>query len=122
MMETVTLILVFLVPAVLLLLGLLWRVRPPEMHSTSPLAYRTALSTSSRDAWDAAHRQCSGLWIRMGLILLVLLGAMVALVDRETYESFLIWLFIGEMVLFCCTAFLVDMTLKAKFDGEEPKQ
>lgn len=36
----------------------------------------------------------------------------------QDYQTFVIWILVGEMALFCVTAFLVDALLKATFEEE----
>lgn len=77
---------VFALPITLLLVGIFWRIKPPKWKK-SKFAYCTPLSCSCQEAWDLAHKKCSHLWI-----------------------------LIGEMILFCCSAFLIDLVLKISFD------
>ncbi len=103
-------------PVCLFVLGLAWRKSPPPFRS-SGLAYSTALTVGSEDAWAFAHRQCARLWTRLGVILGVL-SAAVLWVFRENYRSFFLWLIGGQMVFFCLSAFLVDALLKNTFDED----
>ena len=61
-------ILTMLPPILILCVGIIWKVSPPKMDSKG-LAYRTALSTRSEETWSFAHRHCSKLWIRLGIVL-----------------------------------------------------
>ncbi len=102
------------VPVCLFILGLAWKISPPPYRSGG-LAYNTALSSSSEDAWTFAHRHCARLWLRLGLILGVLSAALMR-VFRDCDRSFCLWLIGGQMALFCLSAFLVDALLKNTFD------
>ncbi len=115
-MYILSFILAMVVPAGLLAVGVLWRVSPPPFRAGG-LAYNTALSAKSEDAWAFAHRHCSRLWTRLGLILGVL-SAVVMWVFRAHYKSFLLWLIGGQTVFFCLSALLVDALLKNTFDED----
>ena len=69
------------------------------------------------EAWAFAHKHCSRLWVRMGVILTAAAGIAMYLLRDQDYQTFLIWILAGEMALFCVSAFLVDALLKANFDA-----
>ncbi len=106
---------VFVLPITLLLVGTLWRIKPPKWNK-SKFAYRTPLSCSSQEAWNFAHSTCSRLWFRIGGILLLFVFILLKLWKFHVASSVLLWILIGEMILFCCSAFLIDLILKANFD------
>lgn len=60
-----------LIPAMMIVLGRRFRTRPPERINRL-YGYRTAMSRKNRDTWAFAHRCCGRLWLRWGLILLLL--------------------------------------------------
>ncbi len=60
------------------------------------LAYRTALSTRSEETWSFAHRHCSKLWIRLGIVL-GLVTALLMWFFRDQYLNFILWLLAGQM-------------------------
>lgn len=105
---------VLLTPAAMFLVGVLWRTHPPKFGAGG-LAYRTALTTRSQDTWDFAHLQISKLWIRLGILLSVV-SAVLMVILRASYQSFVLWIIGGEMVFLCISAFLVDTALKNGFD------
>ena len=108
-------ILAMLPPALMLCVGIMWKVSPPKMNGKG-LAYRTALSTRSEETWNFAHRHCSKLWIVLGLVSALLMWFL-----REQYLNFILWLLAGQMVFFCLSAFLVDLLLKNGFDDHGNK-
>lgn len=106
---------VFGLPTALLFVGILWRIKPPKWKK-SKFAYCTPLSCSSQEAWVFAHKTCSHLWVRMGGILLLFVFILLKLWKFQIASSILLWILIGEMILFCCSAFLIDLMLKTNFD------
>lgn len=109
-------LLVMITPLGLLTVGLRWGAHPPKRQS-SGLAYRTALTERSDEAWAFAHRRLSQLWVRLG-ILLGIASAILMILFRDHYTSFVLWLIGGQMVFFCISAFLVDALLKSTFDED----
>lgn len=120
-METVYSIIAVLIPAVMLTVGIWWRVSPPKFRAKG-LAYSTDLSSASPEAWAFAHRHCARLWVRMGAIFLVLTVVLLIVFPHRT-KDFVLWLIGGQMALFCLSAFLVDLLLKNTFheDGTSIK-
>lgn len=116
-MYIISFIITLLAPVAIFVVGIAWKVSPPPFDRDSGLAYRTALSSSSQEAWAFAHKHCAKLWIRIGLILCVITVVLMA-AFRESYRSFFLWLIGGQMLFFCCSAFLVDILLKSNFDEQ----
>ena len=112
-MEVIYRIIAVLIPASMLAIGLLWRFLPPKFRSKG-LAYATSLSSASPEAWAFAHRHCAKLWTRIGAILLVITVVLLSLFS-DSAADFVLWLIGGQMVLFCLSAFLVDLLLKNTF-------
>lgn len=118
-MEILYKIVVFLAPVGMTLVGLIWRMSPPPYQSKG-LAYSTELTRSDPDIWVTAHRHCSKLWLRIGImsggasaILLILFPAAL--------PNFWLWLIVGQMILFCVSVFMIDLFLKTEFDQEDRK-
>lgn len=107
--------LALLAPAAMFLLGLRWKLKSPKFGGS--FAYHTALSSRSQACWDFAHRHISMLWLRIGLFTGVL-AAVLMLVLKSSYQSWVLWMIGGEMVLFCLSAVLVDSLLKSAFDED----
>lgn len=117
-MNLLYLIVDFLAPAAMLLVGIWWRVSPPAFGKGG-LAYSTELTRKNPDAWAAAHRHCGKLWVRIGLITGVVSGALIMFFP-DRHSAFWMWLIVGQMVLFCVSVFMVDLLLKNQF-GDEKK-
>ena len=109
-------IITLLPPAFIFAIGLVWKLAPPKYQGKG-LAYRTAQTCASPEAWAFAHRHCARLWIRIGLILLILSSVLLA-VFPDNRQDYFLWLIGGQMVMFCLSAFFVDMLLKGSFDED----
>ena len=110
-------IVVMLAPISMLIVGAMWRFSPPPYQSKG-LAYSTELTRKNSDAWTMAHRNCSKLWTRIGIISGTASAGLIILF-KENYSTFWMWLIVGQMVLFCVSVFMVDLLLKNIFgDGK----
>ena len=106
--------LVLLMPLVMLAVGLYWRLKPPA-YLKGKLAYRTAQTEKSPEVWAFAHSHFGKLWTRYGIILAVLCGgAMVFL--KNKYQTYVLWLLCGEMLVFCVTIFMMELLIKNLYD------
>ena len=105
-----------LAPVAILAVGIWWKVSPPPFQAKG-LAYRSALSCASPEAWTFAHKICAKLWLRIGLLLALLTAGLMWFL-RESYQSFVLWLLVAQMAFFCISAFLVELLLKGTFDEQ----
>ena len=115
-MELFYVIVALLSPAAMLVVGICWKLHPPKFRAKG-LAYRTALSCASEEAWAFAHLHCAKLWTRIGIILLVVTILLLKFVPEQR-GNYILWVIGGQMALFCVSAFFVDLLLKNSFDGD----
>ena len=60
-----------LIPIVMLTCGFLMYKKPPK-EINGIIGYRTTMSRKNKDTWAFAHDYCGKLWIKLGLLLLIL--------------------------------------------------
>lgn len=60
-----------LIPIVMLICGFLMYKKPPK-EINGIIGYRTTMSRKNKDTWAFAHDYCGKLWIKLGLLLLIL--------------------------------------------------
>lgn len=106
--------LVLIVPVVMFLVGLMWKLKPPAF-GTGTFVYRTAYTEKSPEVWDFAHVHCAKLWTRYGVILGVL-SAVLMVVFKKSWQKFLLWLLGGQMLMLCITVFMMEILIKNLFD------
>ena len=106
--------LVMLMPLVMLAVGLKWRLKPPA-YLTGKLVYRTAYTEKSPEVWAFAHSHFGKLWTRYGAILAVLCGAAMYFL-RAKYQTYVLWLLCGEMLVLCVTIFMMELLIKNLYD------
>ena len=106
--------LVLLMPLVMLAVGLKWRLKPPA-YLTGKLVYRTAYTEKSPEVWAFAHVHFGKLWTRYGVILAVLCGAAMYFL-RAKYQTYVLWLLCGQMLVLCVTIFMMELLIKNLYD------
>ena len=121
-MYTLYFIVVMLAPAAMVIVGLMWKISPPPYQSKG-LAYSTELTRKDPDAWSAAHRHCAKLWMRIGIVSGAASAALMVFL-KERYDTFWMWIIVGQMALFCVSVFMIDLLLKNTFspDNSEEKK
>ena len=112
--------LVMLAPAAMLIVGLMWKISPPPYQSKG-LAYSTELTRKDPEAWSTAHRHCSRLWIRIGIISGGA-SAVLMVLFKDNYAAFWVWLIVGQMALFCVSVFMIDLLLKNTFSDDKSEE
>ncbi len=119
-MYTLYFIVVMLAPAAMVIVGLMWKISPPPYQSKG-LADSTELTRKDPEAWSTAHRHCSSLWMRIGIISGAA-SAFLMVFFKENYSTFWMWLIVGQMALFCVSVFMVDLLLKNTFSDDNSEK
>lgn len=112
------LIFVLIIPSVMIIIGQIYRKKPPKdinmIHG-----YRTPMSTSSKEAWDFAHRYFGKLWLVFGIIILILsaIGMLFVIgLDKDTVS------YTGTAITFVQMFFMIipiiptEIALRKNFD------
>lgn len=107
-----------MIPGVVLFFGRRFLKHPPK-NINSLYGYRTTRSMRSQESWDFAHETCGRLWVRLGMVLLVLSLIALALVfgqDVETVGIVSGVLTAVQTVVLVGSIFPVERALKRNFD------
>ena len=113
-MYYICLVLTLLTPLAMIILGLKWYLRPPAFGARG-LAYRTAITEKSPEAWEFAHTHCGKLWVRYGVIGGAISAAGMIFL-KNYYQNFWLWLIGAQMLLLCITIIMIDYLTKNLFD------
>lgn len=108
--------LVLVMPLMMLVVGAMWRLKPPAFGEGT-VVFRTAMTEKSPEVWAFAHEYCGKLWARYGATLLVI-SAVLMYFLKAKYQTYFIWILVGQMVMFGITVFMMDMFIKNLFDEE----
>ena len=106
-----------LVPALVLLFGVLLRHRPPERNAL--FGYRTRRSMRSQETWDFAQRYVGRLWVPLGAVMLVLSAVVTAVFwpkDVDVFGKAVEIATYAQLALVVLTIPLTEHALKKKFD------
>lgn len=60
-----------IIPIIMIFCGVTFRNHIPK-NINGIYGYRTAMSMKNKDTWEFAHQYCGRLWIKAGLIMLIL--------------------------------------------------
>lgn len=106
--------LVLVMPLMMLAVGARWLIKPPAFK-TGTVVYRTALTEKSPAVWSFAHEYCGKLWSRYGAIMVVIASVLMYFL-KNSYQKFILWILVGEMLMMCITIFMMDIFIKNLFD------
>ncbi len=104
-----------LIPFTMIVLGLVFKKRPPKKINWV-YGYRTTRSMKSQAAWDYAHKRIGGLWIKIGIALLLLITCSKLLEPIAKEYLSLIHAGLGIFALIIGIP-IVEKELKDKFDS-----
>lgn len=103
----------FIVPLLMTLIGVVWLKKPPKKIN-SWYGYRTKLSASSRETWDFANRHCAMVFIRVGIVMLVV-SAIILILNPS--DEVIVFLTIVQPIVLMAAAVPTTKALKDKFGG-----
>lgn len=109
-----------IIPLTMLGFGLLFKYKP-RGNINSSFGYRTVMSAKNTDTWLFAHHYCGKLWIRTGLVLLVIVTAIMLLFLQqplETLGKLVAYLSLGQCLVIVLTIPIVEKALKKNFDQD----
>ncbi len=108
-----------IIPLCMLIGGFIMKYHPPKSINYV-FGYRTRRSTLSQETWDFAHTCCGKLWIKIGIISLILSVAIqIPFIKSEQALSILTTvLSIAQIVLIIISIIPVERALKRTFDDK----
>ncbi len=123
-MNAFLLVAVSLVPATMVIFGLVWRNNPPKTINAF-YGYRTTWSMKSKETWDFAHKHAAGLWLRIGAPLW-LLSVAAWYIGLGLDFSTLAWLTVivtsAQCIFFVLPVWPTEMALRQQFDAHGKKK
>jgi len=107
-----------IIPLVILIAGIMMYKNPPkEINNT--FGYRTSFSKKNQDTWNFAHECCGKLWIKLGIISLIL-SAVIQLPHVHGSEKtigIVSFVVMGlQLVLIFASIAFVEKQLRKNFD------
>lgn len=112
------LISILLIPIIMIIFGSIFKKKAPKDINIA-YGYRTAMSMSSKEAWDFAHAYIGKLWLVFGIVMLLasVVGMILVIgLDKDTVG------YTGMAITFAQLFFMVipiiptEIALKKNFD------
>lgn len=103
-----------IIPISMIITGLVFRSSPPKKINLL-VGYRTKRSMESQEAWNLAQKYLGELWLKTGLILLIIVFLNKLLLPLKMETLSLIHACIGILGLFIAVPF-VERRLKKQLD------
>lgn len=107
-----------LLPLIMTVGGYFMYKNPPK-EINGCIGYRTEMSRKNKDTWAFAHDLCGRLWIKLGLVLLILtIIAQIpfAQAGDNTVGIVTIAIETVQLVVLICSIIFVEKSLKSTFD------
>lgn len=114
MNDIVLLLFALLIPAVMVLFGILMKKSPPK-EINAVMGYRTQRSMKTKQTWAFAHKYAGKLWICLGVPMLVASALLMLLLPYDSANVSLVLVFVQFAVLVGSIA-PVEHALKKNFD------
>ncbi len=105
-------------PALMAIGGYIMKKHPPKSISAL-IGYRTELSMKNADTWKFAHEHCGGLWLKVGLIMLIPSAApFIALTaaSQELVAAVGLAIMLVQLTALVICIFQTERALKKKFN------
>lgn len=109
----------FLLPLVMVLVGMRYAKKPPKRINRVS-GYRTKRSMRNWETWSFAHMYLGDLWFKVGVPLLAITSVISLVVFRTEEESKLVfWCYVVvavQLLLMLLPVFYTEKALKERFD------
>jgi len=105
---------IFIIPVMIIVIGYLMNKYPPKKPNYL-IGYRTRKSIQNNDIWKTANQYCGALWIKIGLLMLIITSIISILSYYELInftENLLIIVTVSEVIILVQTIFIVENKIK----------
>lgn len=107
-----------IIPVIILFFGVKFRKHGPK-NINGMYGYRTSMSMKNKETWEFAHQYCGRLWIKLGLIMLIIsisFSVLAFLFDDGVQGIIEVILVTIQTVALIVSIFPVEKELKKNFD------
>jgi uncharacterized membrane protein len=102
--------------------GVLFVKKPPK-EINSIFDYRTPMSTKNKDTWDIAHRYSGKVWIRSGIITVIISVIFIfAQQNLDNYNQLILALFYIQLVILLLVIPLTEIALRKTFNKNSSRK
>lgn len=109
---------IFLLPALMIGMGILWRKSGPKQIN-SFYGYRSTQSMASREAWDFAHVYAGKIYLLLGIIFFILTLIICVYfwsADDDTAGTVSVVVMTVQLIIFILIIPVTESALKKNFD------
>lgn len=107
------------IPAIMLIIGILWKKSPPK-NINGFYGYRTPRSMKSQEAWDFANKYLANLYFTWGVICTILTAVVLSIYmgRGEILEKLMIYVTIFQVACVTLPILPTELALKRNFDKD----
>ena len=105
---------IFIIPVMIIVIGYLMNKYPPKKPNYL-IGYRTRKSMQNNEVWKIANQYCGVLWIKLGILMLIITSIIFVLVSLNIInftENLLIIVTVSEVIILVQTIFIVENKIK----------
>lgn len=114
----------FMIPVIMLFFGVKFRKHGPKNINVI-YGYRTSMSMKNKETWEFAHQYCARLWIKLGLVMLIIsiFGSMLVFTFIDDIQGIIeVILVTIQTIVLIISIFPVEKALKKNFDENGNKR
>lgn len=107
-----------IIPIIMLFFGVKFRNHSPK-NINGIYGYRTSMSIKNKETWKFAHQYCGRLWIRLGLIMLIIsiIFSLIAFICDDKVQGIINLIVVTiQTIALIASIFPVEKELKKNFD------
>ncbi|NMM63613.1 SdpI family protein [Clostridium sp. P21] len=107
-----------IIPVIMLFLGVKFRKHGPK-NINGIYGYRTSMSMKNKETWEFAHQYCGRLWIKLGLIMLIIsiIVSVLAFTRFDRAQGIIDAILVTmQTIALIVSIFPVEKALKNNFD------
>ena len=106
---------IFMIPLLIIFVGFLMFKKPPKKINWL-IGYRTKKSMNNKNTWIFAHKYCGRLWIKIGLIMLIISGLLYVLLCFKLLiltEITISIVVLSQVIVMALSIFIVESKVKS---------
>lgn len=116
-------IIILIIPITMVYLGYSYLVHPPK-NINGLSGYRTTMSMKNKKRWEFAHRYIGTVWLKSGLIMLLLVALILYIIAEKpigTFQYICRTVQALELTYFFITILCTKIALRKKFKNKKKR-
>ncbi|MDR3597826.1 SdpI family protein [Clostridium sp.] len=107
-----------IIPVIMLFFGVKFRNHSPK-NINGIYGYRTSMSMKNKETWKFAHRYCGRLWMKLGIIMIIIsiIFSLIAFTFDDEIQGIIDFILVTiQTIALIVSIFPVEKELKKNFD------